>query len=141
MDFSTRYRPFKAKPCDFFGDERILVDSSHRDQVDINNILKRYRQTGVLPPSLAQAVFADTSIFTDYKAALATIREAEDIFASMPAEIRESCGYEPSELLAFMSRPDSKPLIQKYFGGGVLPNQVAEANPAGISSPSPTKKE
>ncbi|QCS36678.1 minor capsid protein [Capybara microvirus Cap3_SP_603] len=141
MDFSTRYRPFKAKPCDFFGDDRILVDSSHRDQVDINNILKRYRQTGVLPPALAQSVFADTSVFTDYKSALATIREADDIFAAMPAEIRECCGYNPSELLAFFSRPSNKPMIEKYFGGGVLPNQVAEANPVGSSSPSPTNRD
>lgn len=80
---------------------------AHRDECDVNNIVKRLEQTGFLPEGRGPGAFGD---FTglEFQDMLTRVNAAQAAFDSLPAAIRTRFGNDPGELLDFMDDPSNR---------------------------------
>lgn len=79
------------------------TQQSFRDQVDVNNIMKKYEQTGeIYHKARQQGVYADLTKIRSYEESLLQIKQAESAFASIPAHIRARFQNDPAQLLKFL---------------------------------------
>lgn len=75
---------------------------------DINNILKRYEENGVLPDMIrANPQYGDFSNVPSYQEALETVMKAEEQFGALPAKIRERFNNNPASMLEFVNDPEN----------------------------------
>jgi len=78
------------------------------DQCDINNIIKKYKQTGELTHTARkQGVYADVSQISDYYTSLNEINSAKEAFGTLSSQIRLRFNNDPGQLLAFMQDPNN----------------------------------
>ena len=89
-------------------DEPTLAQQQFKDECDINNIVKNYSQTGVLPVSQKVGAFLDVSNVSDYQEALHTVYEAQRAFDALPSNIRSRFENDPNQLLAFIEDDANK---------------------------------
>lgn len=90
------------------GDERI-TEQEHKDECDINNILKKYQTTGLIEHvAKYQGDYHDCIGVGDYLEAQQKIVHAQEMFASLPSQIRERFANEPSQFLEFVQNEDNK---------------------------------
>lgn len=76
---------------------------------DINNIMKRYRNTGELPSAtIRKGVYADVSGLTDYHSMVTLISTAQSQFQELPAHIRTRFRNDPGELVRFLNDPNNR---------------------------------
>lgn len=96
---------------------------SQQKQTDINHILRSYQKTGHLT-HIAQSVptYGDFSNATDYLSAQLLIREAENSFMEIPAEIRARFENDPSLFLEFCSDPEN---VQEMIDMGLAEDPKA----------------
>lgn len=94
----------KAWPAtDFTGDKGFTVQSERKD-ADINEIIARFNKSGALPPSLrGNPFYGDVSEFGDLQDSYMKIQEAERLFMSYPADVRERFDNNPVEMIDFLS--------------------------------------
>ena len=82
-------------------DESLAVQSE-RDECDINTIVKRFGLTGELPGDLAIPQSGDFSGLPDFHAAMNMVREAQEEFMRVPADIRARFNNDPQRLMDFV---------------------------------------
>jgi len=88
-------------------DEPTLTQQQFAAECDVNNIMKKYEQTGELyHVNRRQGVYADMAGFGEYRDMLHAVMDAKDRFESLPAEVRKRFGNDPGNLIDFLS--DSK---------------------------------
>lgn len=76
-------------------------------QTDVKLIVRRYRETGdpdVL--GLAKGVYGDFTGVDDFHTAMTRVRDAEEAFMELPAEVRQVCRNDPAELIRLMDSED-----------------------------------
>lgn len=95
-------------------DNPIRVDASEggktkqsfQDECDINTIMGKWRSTGYTNHVvLKRPVYGDFSNAMDYMTALNAIRDADEVFASMPARVRARVNNDPAAFIAFAEDP------------------------------------
>lgn len=90
--------------CSFYAPS--LTQQHFRDECDINQIMKRYRETGLLVDPMQRATakpqFGDFSTEFDFMQAQNIIATARENFDALPSNIRERFGNNPASMLAFM---------------------------------------
>lgn len=90
---------------DFSGDEGKTVQSG-KDDADINTIVRRFGVTGQLPQPNLTPFYGDFSDTPDYQSALNQMRDAEDAFMSLPADLRMKFQNDPAQLWDYLHNPD-----------------------------------
>lgn len=71
---------------------------------DINLLLKRSLQQGVLPAQLSAGMYADVSGISDFRSALESVRRGEEAFMSLDADVRSAFENDPAQFVeAFQS--------------------------------------
>lgn len=85
-----------------------LARQASKDEVDINQVLAKYANGGVLNVNVKEPIYADVSQLPDYRTALETVRDAESAFAELPSYVRDRFSNDPGELLAFLSNVDNR---------------------------------
>lgn len=84
--------------------EPSLTQQHHKDECDINNILKKYKRTGQITHlARSQGVYADLSTSKDYFEAVLTVQNAQKAFDTLPSETRKRFGHNPAQLLDFIN--------------------------------------
>lgn len=82
------------------------VKQSFKEECDINNIVNRFRRTGVLPPpppdTLKYGDFSDVGTFQD---AMIRAQEAKDMFMDIPAKIRAKFDNDVGKFLEYADAP------------------------------------
>lgn len=79
---------------------------SFRDIVNTNNIIKKYRQTGIINHITSKdGVYGDFSEMKDFSGALNTVIKAKQQFELLPSEVRNRFGNDPSQLISFLQDP------------------------------------
>jgi len=81
---------------------------SHKDECDINNIIKQFKVTGMfnhVRNNAAQGVYTDLPEPVEFQEALNIVMGAENAFAMLPAKIRDEFGNDPQRFLAFTADP------------------------------------
>lgn len=92
------------------------VKQSFVAECDINNILKHYSTTGQVRHMSAKAAmgaYQDLPDSMDYQEALHTVRDSQASFATLPSQVRDRFGNDPSQFLEFMSNPANQDEIIK----------------------------
>lgn len=114
MQFRQPYDP-KYNPQDYATDvgydptqpdaalEASLTEQSFKDQCDINNIVKQYERTGLMPHTRPnQPVYGDISDAPSFLEAQNIVVAGKEAFASLPAHVRDRFQNDPVRFLAFM---------------------------------------
>jgi len=108
------------------------VEQHHKNDVDINAIVKRFTKRGYQPPiASGTPMYGDFSDGSDYQESVNRIISANAQFDALPSEIRTMFDNDPANLLDFVDNPDN---AAEAFKLGLIP--VADAPP-----PSPTPEE
>ncbi len=106
-----------------------MTKQSARDECDINLILKRGADTGLISHlNSMRGSMADLSDATDYKTGLDRINAAHDAFRELPAHIRQEFDNDPAQLLAFADEPENIDQLVK-LGLAEKPEEPYKAPP------------
>jgi len=103
---------------------------AHKDECDVNKIVKRFEKTGVLAHTAArQAAYGDFSPI-DYREAVEIVMKAEEAFSQLPAKVRYRFNNDPQAFLDACENPEYRDelealgLIEKPVGVEVAKGDV-----------------
>jgi len=85
-----------------------LAQQHFKDECDINNILRQFNITGILPDQAISPRYGDFTGISDYHTALNQVIAAEDEFMSLPAPLRARFENDPAQLIEFLDNPENK---------------------------------
>lgn len=101
--------------------EATLTQQQYKDDQDINNIMKKYRLTGIANLMKQDPMFDDVSNF-DYQEAMYKIAEANSNFEQLDVKIKDKFNNDPAKLIEFLN--DSKNKEEAIKLGLVKPDEV-----------------
>jgi len=78
------------------------VQQHFKEQCNINDIMARFKKTGVLPVVQTLPIYGDFTTVESFQSAVDRIKTAENIFKSLPARIRDRFNNNPGDLIAFI---------------------------------------
>lgn len=93
---AKRYRPATQD----FGES--MAQTSDMEDADINVIMAKYNRTGMMPSLNMQALTGDFSDVGDFREAQERIREANEEFAKVPANLRKRFDNDPQKFIDFV---------------------------------------
>ncbi|AXL15389.1 internal scaffolding protein [Microviridae sp.] len=106
-----------------FDRDHIYTEQQHKDACNINVIMKKYSNTGMLPQiTQRQAQFINALDSHDFMEAQFILAEARSMFEDVPSDIRLQFDNDPNKYMLFMSNPENREAIEKmgvdasYFG-------------------------
>lgn len=85
-----------------------LAQQHFKDECDINNILRQFNITGLLPEAPLSPRYGDFTGIGDYHTALNQVIAAEDEFMTLPATMRARFDNDPAKLIEFLSDNKNK---------------------------------
>lgn len=116
------------------GDES-TVEQSHRDQTDVNLIVKTYQRTGQAPQmAWRQPQFGDFSIAVALEDAFNMVREAREAFETLPSAVRALAGNSPTTLLEMLADEGAMAALVKV---GLQVTEKKPEEPEGGQNPTP----
>lgn len=115
---------------------RSRTQQSFADECDINNIMARYEQTGLLPENPFEPRFGDTTMLPAFHEAQNIIATANETFAALPAKIRERFHNDPAQYLDFFSNDEN--FDEAVRLGLVNPLQEPQEAPQAPEAPTPS---
>ena len=114
-----------------YEDDISLTDQSQKDDCDINEIVEKHKNAGVLNDLIARGL-AEPKVFDDltdrptFQEALHIVQNANDMFMALPAKIRREFDNDPAQFLAAYHDPAQAEYLRTL---GVLP-EIVQAAPA-----------
>jgi len=85
--------------------EPTLAVQESKEDVDLNNILRKMAVTGVMPFAEANPSYGDFSEVRDYHTLMNSLISAQNAFKTLPSGIRERFNHDPGQLMSFMDDP------------------------------------
>jgi phage internal scaffolding protein len=104
-------------------DESKTIQSQAND-TDINVIMRKYAQTGLLPNVTNPPTYGDFEGVEDYQSALHVVMEAQKAFNQLDADVRRKFNYDPGEFVEFAENPANVEEMRKW--GLALPKTQPE---------------
>lgn len=105
--------------------EPTLTQQQFKDECDINNIIKKYENTGEFTHRTSKVgQYADFSNIQDYQTMVETVQYAQEAFSSLPATVRARFENDPGKLLEFVQ--DSKNYDEGVKLGIVTPKSQTD---------------
>ncbi len=81
---------------------------SFQEETDINTIMARFVKTGMLEfVNKHNPQYGDVSN-VDFQTSMETVAKSREMFADLPAKIRDRFNNDPAELLEFLDNPENK---------------------------------
>jgi len=123
-----------------FSDSPSLTKQSFRDECDINTLMARYMETGILDgrdPASARYVDCTSLQALDYQGAMNFILSAKDLFGSLPASVRARFDNDPGLMLDWVDDPSN---LQEAISLGLLPDTRGPAPTVPLGTPSPASQ-
>lgn len=112
--FRTAYGGPYRMPQVFEGEDK--TKQSHKDECDINNIMRRYMATGQLEHVRDELPQYIDATGYDYQEAQNFIASANSLFAELPSEVRARFDNDPAQLLDFVHDPkNAQEAVQMGF--------------------------
>lgn len=115
-----------------------LTRQEFKDECDINYVMARFQQTGMMPQSWSSppvASYGDFAEAPDFLEAQNIILRSKEQFASLPSAVRNRFNNDPAELLRFIHSPNNYEEAKRL---GLL---RAEAEPPPAPPPGTPPKE
>jgi len=113
-------------------EEPSLAQQHFKDECDINNILRQFNITGLLPESPLSPRYGDFTGIGDYHTALNRVIAAQDEFDALPANIRARFDNDPANLIEFLENEENRPEAESL---GLVEKAAAEAVEAAKTTP------
>jgi phage internal scaffolding protein len=113
-------------------EEPSLAQQHFKDECDINNILRQFNITGLLPESPLSPRYGDFTGIGDYHTALNRVIAAQDEFEALPAQIRARFDNDPAQLIEFLENSENRPEAEEL---GLVEKVAAEAVEATKTTP------
>lgn len=113
-------------------DEKSLTQQSHKDSVNVNNIVRRHREGGRPLPIIKDLVYADVSGLSDYREALDNVMKVQGVFMSLPSSSRAFFENDAAKFLDWTFEPDVTPEMVDALQIGPPQVPVPEAPPAPV---------
>lgn len=82
-----------------------LTTQADTDSVNINTIVRRMQKGQAIPTFAGEPFYGDVSNFDGLQDALIKVQDANALFMSYPAELRERFDNDPVNFVEFMSDP------------------------------------
>jgi len=101
-----------------------LAQQHFKDECDINNILRQFNVTGLLPEQPLSPRYGDFTGIGDYHTALNRVMAAQDEFDALPAQIRARFDNDPANLIEFLDNEKNR---QEAEDLGLVEISAAEA--------------
>ncbi|WNK13499.1 MAG: internal scaffolding protein [Microvirus sp.] len=114
-----------------------MTQQQFKDETDINEIVRRFGVTGVLPNVHQQLEYAQFDDIVDYHTAATAIVEADARFMELPSALRARFNNSPQAFLEFCG--DGRNRLEAERLGLVKPSQAPQAphpTPTPTSTPS-----
>lgn len=89
------------------------VKQSFKAECDINNILSKYKATGIITHVKENGQYIDCPSGLDYQEAQNLVLEANQTFSELPAAVRQEFNNDPSQFLAFVENPENVERMQE----------------------------
>jgi phage internal scaffolding protein len=99
LNFRTAYSPQLRVSFETTGPT--LTKQSFKNECDVNNILKNYNKTGVMPENFNPGEYRDLD-GTDYQEYMQTVASANSMFEELPSALRKRFKNDPAQLLSFV---------------------------------------
>ena len=101
MEFATKFNPRPSVGIEFV--EPSMAEQHFKEECDINNIVQRYQETGVLPQGNREPLFGDFAEYPqDLQSSQAYFDKAGEAFMQLPATLRKEFDNSPVKLLEFL---------------------------------------
>lgn len=115
---------------------RTLVKQSQAAETDVNQIMARWITHGQPPRGNGRPPeYGDFSNGMDFTTAINQVRQAEQDFAELPAQVRKACRNSPALFLELVHDPDRQAELVKL---GLATDRIPEtATPPTPPSPAP----
>lgn len=84
-----------------------LTEQSHKDQCNINLILKDYARTGFLKHAKENQGRYDDVSSMDFEKAQIIVAETKSLFDGLPAQVRKEFGHDVGSFLDYVQNPDN----------------------------------
>jgi len=115
-----------------------LTQQHFKDESDINVLMSRYQQTGILEgrdPATARYIDVTEFQSLDFQSAQNLIRSAHEQFLMLPSSLRSFFSNDPGKFLAFMEDPAN---AQEAIKMGLARDPLTPAStvPLGTANPS-----
>jgi phage internal scaffolding protein len=134
LDPKVAKQPFLRTPYNYDTDaasdesglaceEPSLAQQHFKDECDINNILRQFNVTGLLPEAPLSPRYGDFTGIGDYHSALNAVIAAQDGFDALPAQIRARFDNDPENLINFLNDASNKDEAIKL---GLIDGQLIE---------------
>lgn len=115
------------KRVQFHSDEPSMTQQHLKDQCDVNKILLKHYQTGIIThTNQAQGQSGDFSRFQDFRSNLEMVTNAMNQFNALPSQLRKRFANDPSNLMDFLQDPNNYDEAVKLG----LVEKVAETKPS-----------
>ena len=108
-------------------EEPSLAQQHFKDECDINNILRQFNITGLLPEAPLSPRYGDFSGIGDYHTALNRVMAAKEEFMTLPAQIRARFNNDPANLIEFLENSDNRAEAEELGLIEIAAAEVVEA--------------
>lgn len=88
--------------------EPTLTQQHQEEEANINTIVRRFGVTGQLPNLPVPPTYADFEDVFDFHSAQNLIRQAQESFNALPAEVRHRFNHDPAAFLEFVDTPGNE---------------------------------
>lgn len=106
---------------------------SHKDECDINVILRKYDKTGLITHvNTAAAQYGDFTEINEYQESLNLVINAQNAFDELPSSIRKKFGNDPGAFFEFVTDPANEAACVEM---GLAHQRPLDPDPAPVSEP------
>lgn len=120
MQFKLPFDPRDRYFANF--DSEIMTEQHHKASCDVNNILAKYRKTGLLEhANQYQGQYGDFTSVEDYHTSINAVMRANAMFEALPSNIRTRFSNDPAEFLGFVQNDANR---QEAIDLGLIPKSV-----------------
>lgn len=85
---------------------RVMTKQADKQAADINFIIKRWREQGVVQQSTREPFYGDFSAGVDYHGASSRLLAAQASFDGLPSSVRKHVDNDPGKFLDLVGDPD-----------------------------------
>lgn len=109
--------------------EKVLVEQSHIDEVDINKIIKRHGTDLIAKTSVLTQFVYDDVTGNDFQETMNILIKARDTFSNVPSNIRKQFDNDPAKFMDFVYNAENK---DKLVEMGLADPPPAEPQPVQV---------
>lgn len=108
----------KRKHSVDFSKDKTKVQQQHKDETDINHMVRRFHKAGVSPQGLdPNAQYLDNTRIGDYTEMLNQVTHINQQFNKLPSKFRTQFENQPAKMLKYLNDPEN---LEEAFESGLI---------------------